>query len=181
LLINSEIGTLGIMSKQATRFQSAITWRNEHCDVLHSNTKDFSSIPYEHIQKVHGVCFCDGKMLVVYHEEWDIWGIPGGSKEEGEEIIRTLGREIREESACRLVSANPVAYQQVLHSDGSSYYALLYHCEVVCEDDFTGDIAGSITKVAWIDPEEYGDYLEDKAFRRVAVQSVLEFRSDKES
>ncbi len=157
-------------------YKSAIRWKDEYCDILHCEVKDFSDIPHECVKKIHGVCFNDGKMLVVYHEKWNVWGIPGGTKEGDESAIKTLEREIYEESACRLVNAHPFAYQEVTHSDGSSYYSLLYHCEVEADGDFEKDIAGSITKISWIQPETYEEYLEEKTFRRVVVQSALDFR-----
>lgn len=156
-------------------YKSVLTWKGERCDVLHCDCVDFSDVPAEHVKKAYGVCFKDEKMLVVYHEQWDIWTIPGGTREDGESAIDTLGREINEESSCRLVTSQPVAYQKVLHSDGSYYYALLYYCEVDIDGNFKGDVAGTITKIAWIKPEDHKKYLEKKPFRRAVIKSALEF------
>jgi len=157
-------------------YKSAINWKGERCDLIHYTALDFSHIPNEQIEKVHGVCFRDGKLLVVYHDGWGIWGIPGGTREENEEVLNTLKREIQEESACTLIHADPIAYQEVKHSDGSSYYALFYHCGVEVDGVFVEDIAGTITKQEWIDPEDYHKYLEEKPFRKIVIESVLAFR-----
>ena len=142
------------MKKDGKLYKSAVTWKDERCDLIHSDVSDFSNIPDNLVKKVHGVCFKDGKMLLVYHSEWNIWGIPGGTREEDETVLKTLEREIQEEAACFLLNAHPVAYQEIKHGDGSVYYALYYHCDVEINGRFEGDIAGTITKQEWIDPEE---------------------------
>ena len=168
---------LNIMEHKET-YKSVVKWKGEPCDVEHYVASDFSHIPNELIEKVHGVCFRNGKMLIVYHDGWGIWGIPGGTREENEEVLNTLKREIQEESACSLVSAHPFAYQEVKHADGTSYYALFYHCEVELEDVFKEDIAGTITKQEWIDPEDYHKYIEEKPFRKIVIESALTFRQN---
>jgi 8-oxo-dGTP diphosphatase len=157
-------------------YKSAVNWKDERCDLIHCNFTDFSHIPNEKIQKVHGVCFRDGKMLVVYHHEWDIWGIPGGTREDGEELLDTLKREIQEETSCLLLDASPIAYQEIKHNDGTSYYALFYHCEIDINGVFKEDVAGAITKQEWIDPEEYDKYIEEKPFRKKVIEDALAFR-----
>jgi ADP-ribose pyrophosphatase YjhB (NUDIX family) len=157
-------------------YKSAVEWKDEYCDVLHFNATDFSHIPNEKIKKVHGVCFKDDKMLVVYHEKWGVWGIPGGTRENDEELLDTLEREIHEESSCLLLNAHPIAYQEIKHSDGSNYYALFYHCEIDTDGSFKEDLAGTITKQEWINPEEYHKYVEEKPFRKKVIEDVLVFR-----
>jgi ADP-ribose pyrophosphatase YjhB (NUDIX family) len=157
-------------------YKSAVTWKGQRCDVVHCSVSDFSHIPHEKIQKVHGVCFRDGKMLVVYHNEWDIWGIPGGTREENEGLLETLTREIQEESSCLVLNADPIAYQEIKHNDGTSYYALFYYCETDIQGVFHEDITGTVTKQEWIDPEEYHKYIEDKPFRKRVIEDALIFR-----
>lgn len=160
-------------------YKSAIKWKGEYCDVVHYTTSDFSHLPDKNIQKIHGVCFSDDKLLVVYHNEWGIWGIPGGTREEDEEILFTLSREIQEETACNLVYSNPIGYQEIKHSDGTNYYALFYYCEVKPDGEFNGDIAGSITAQEWINPEDYHKYIEQKPFRKIIIEDALNFRINK--
>ena len=157
-------------------YKSAVKWKDERCDLIHCNAIDFSHIPNEQIEKVHGVCFRDGKMLLVYHDEWDIWGIPGGTREENEELLDTLKREIQEEASCLLLDAHPIAYQEIKHNDGTSYYALFYHCEIDINGVFEKDVAGTITKQAWINPEDYQKYIEEKPFRKNVIEDALTFR-----
>lgn len=159
-------------------YKSAIKWKGERCDVAHYTASDFSHLPDKQIEKVHGVCFRDGKLLIVYHSGWDIWGIPGGTREENEEVLNTLEREIQEESACSLLRAHPIAYQEIKHSDGTSYYALFYHCDVEVNGIFKEDIAGTITNQEWIDPESYYKYIEEKAFRKTVIENALAFRKN---
>jgi ADP-ribose pyrophosphatase YjhB (NUDIX family) len=161
------------------KYKLAIKWKDERCDVIHYNTSSFSHIPDHLIEKIHGVCFRDGKLLVVYHNEWNMWGIPGGTREKDEAIIETLKREIQEETACFMLSAEPLAYQEVKHSDGSVYYALYYYCNVEINGKFESDIAGTITKQEWINPEDFHNYIEEKPFRHAVIENALSLRKIK--
>src|SRR5574343_431592 len=161
------------MLKNNKIYKNSIKWKNEYCDVLHCETSNFLDIPLDLIEKVHGVCFENGKMLIVYHEGWGIWGIPGGTIEKGETPIQTLEREIKEETACLLIHAKPFAYQEIVHSDGSKYYALFYLCDVENSGEFEGDVAGTITKSELIDPENFRQYIEDKPFRQAVIESAF--------
>lgn len=159
-------------------YKSAIKWKGESCDVAHYVSSDFSHLPDKQIEKVYGVCFRHGKLLVVYHSECDIWGIPGGTREENEEVLTTLKREIQEESACSLVCAYPIAYQEIKHSNGTSYYALFYFCNVEVNGVFEKDVAGTITSQEWIDPENYHKYIEEKPFRKTVIEDALAFQKN---
>ena len=50
------------------------------------------------ITQVYGVCFKEGKVLVIL-EQGKKWNIPGGTPERGETPIQTLLREVDEEAS----------------------------------------------------------------------------------
>ncbi|MFT5179495.1 MAG: ADP-ribose pyrophosphatase YjhB (NUDIX family) [Candidatus Paceibacteria bacterium] len=162
------------MNKKGILFKKVITFKNERCDVKHVNVDDFSNIPDNLIEKSHAVCIHNGKLLVVFHPKWNIWSIPGGSREDGENIIDTLKREVLEETNCIVESWKPISYQKIKASTGDTYYRALYLCEVIPDGDFVEDIAGNITGIKWIDLEEYTDYIEDKPFKLEVLRRGLE-------
>lgn len=51
----------------------------------------------------------NGKLLIVNHSEYDIWSIPGGTRDDGEPIEEILKREIKEETNSEVVNLTPIA------------------------------------------------------------------------
>ena len=97
-------------------FKNAISYKGSRCDVFYINASHFRDIPDESIVKAHAVCFWDEKMLLVNHPEWNIWGIPGGTRDPGESIEQTLVREILEEANCEVLDHEPIGYQKNYYS-----------------------------------------------------------------
>ncbi len=163
-------------------FKKAINSNGERCDVHHVEVDHFNDIPDNLKLKAHAVCLHKGKMLLVNHQKWNIWGIPGGTREPGESIEETLKREILEETNCKVVDSHPVSCQKVVNADGKiHHYGLQYFCNVVPLGDFKEDPAGNIDKIAWIKPADFEEYIENKEFRRLVIRRTLEFLKDHES
>ncbi len=160
-------------------FKDSITHNVRKCDVVYVPADTFTDIPDELILKAHAACFCEGKMLLVNHSEWDIWSIPGGTREHGESIEQTLAREIQEETNCCVVDYRPISYQKVMHPDGGVHYRLQYVCNVVPIGEFESDPAGNVKGVCWIDPERYGGYIEKKEMREVILQRAIAVYRDR--
>ncbi|MDA8611355.1 NUDIX hydrolase [Candidatus Pacebacteria bacterium] len=161
------------MNNKEITFEKAITYKKERCDVVHKNTTDFSEIPDHQIEKAHGVCIHNNKILLVLHPEWNIWSIPGGGRDEGETITETLKREVLEETNCKVLSWQPIAYQKIAASTGDLYYRALYVCDVIPEGDFVKDVAGNITEIKWVGFDEYENYIENKPFKLEVVREAL--------
>lgn len=155
-------------------FKAAITHNGKRCDVTHVDVDNFNDIPNELILKAHAVCICDNKMLLVNHPEWDIWGIPGGSRELGESIEQTLIREIQEETNCEVLEYRPIGYQKIVSSDDEIHYRLQYLCMVKPLGEFEADPAGNINKIIWINPNDFKEYIEKKEFKEVVIQRAIE-------
>lgn len=156
-------------------FEKAITHEKERCDLHHVNTDHFDEIPDELKLKAHAVCLYDGKMLLVNHPEWDIWSIPGGTRDDGESIEETLKREITEETNCRVADFIPIAYQKIISPHGEKcHYRLQYLCNVVPLGEFREDSAGNIDKIAWIEPSSFEEYIENKEFKKMTIRRALE-------
>ena len=160
--------------KNQTLFLKALIHDGELCDVHHTDTDNFKDILDELKIKAHAVCLYNGKILLVNHPEWDIWSIPGGTREKGETIEETLKREIQEETNCKVLDFLPISYQKIVNQDGSKYhYRLQYLCNVVPLDEFEKDPAGNVNKIAWIDPDSFEEYIENKEFRKLIIRSAL--------
>lgn len=171
-----------LLDKDIIVFKGAISNNGERCDVHHVDVDHFDDIPDELKLKAHAVCLYNGKMLLVNHPEWDIWSIPGGTRDAGESIEETLKREIVEETNCEVVDYRPIAYQKVVSPNGETHhYRLQYLCNVVPLGDFKEDPAGNINKIAWIQPSDFEGHIENKEFKRSVIRRALELLKTHES
>lgn len=156
-------------------FKKAVSHNGEECDVCHMDADNFDDIPDELKLKAHAVCLHNGKMLLVNHLDWDIWSIPGGTRDSGESIEETLKREIMEEANCEVINYRPISYQGVIGPSGEiKHYGLQYLCDVVPLGDFKKDPAGNISKIAWINPSDFEGYIENKEFKRSIIRRAIE-------
>lgn len=163
-----------LLEVNPTIFEKAVTHNGERCDVYHFDVDHFDDISDELKLKAHAVCMYNNKMLIVNHPEWDIWSIPGGTRDEGESIEETLKREIQEETNCEVVDFVPIAYQKIVSPDGKKYhYRLQYLCNVTPIGDFEGDVAGNINKISWIEPDKFEEYIENKEFKKMTIRRAL--------
>lgn len=167
-------------SNAVTIFEKALTYEGEVCDVHHIKADHFDEIPDELKFKAHAVCIHDGKMLLVNLSEWNVWSIPGGTREVGESIEETLRRELLEETNCEMLDIRPIAYQKVVSPNGEKrYYRLQYICNVVPLGDFQEDVAGGVNKLAWIEPSDFEAYIENKEFKKVVIRRAIEILKNK--
>jgi len=158
-----------------TTFVKALTHDGERCDLQHIDLDYFDNIPDELKLKAHAVCLYNGKMLLVNHPEWDIWSIPGGTREEKETIEETLKREILEEANCKVVDFRPIACHKIISPDGNKFhYRLQYLCNVIPLGDFEKDTAGNINKITWIEPNKFEDFIENKEFKKLVIRRAME-------
>lgn len=154
-------------------FRDAITQNGSRCDVCYVETDHFGDIPDEQIEKAHAVCICDGKMLLVNHTKWDIWGIPGGTRETGESIEQALAREVLEEANCEVLDFTPISYQKIVDSENEASYRIQYICNVKPLGEFESDPAGNINKIMWVTPLESINHIEKKDFKQAVVERAL--------
>ncbi len=165
-----------------TIFEKAVTHEGERCDLYHIDTDNFNEIDDNLKLKAHAVCIYNGKMLVVNHPEWDIWSIPGGTREEGELIEETLKREIMEETNSKILDFRPISYQKIISPDGNKYhYRLQYLCNIEPLGEFQGDTGGNINKITWIEPKKFEEYIENKEFKKMIVRRALEIIKNNEN
>ena len=127
----------------------------------YEDADSFEHLPYGKCTQVYGVCFYEDKMVIVHHGEKKHWGLVGDTIEIGETFEETLIREIKEESNMEVLDFLPVGYQKVINIKDNSYiYQLRYVCVVKPYGPFVSDPAGSITKIALINPSDYKKYFD---------------------
>ncbi len=139
------------------------------------DANSFVELDVAFCKQSYGICFCDGKLVIVFGffggKERE-WGFPGGRIEPGETYEDALKREIREESNMEVLSFVPLGYQKGSRSgQGVFSYQLRYVCKVRPYGDFIADPAGGvITAVKLIDPVNYEKYLSN--WGKIGVRSV---------
>lgn len=69
-----------------------------------------------------------GQWIFCRHRERSTWEVPGGHREEGEEILQTARRELYEETGAEDFTLRPVCVYAVCQKDKS--YGALYAAEV---------------------------------------------------
>ncbi len=155
-------------------FPQAVTHNGQRCDVVHVDTDSFADLDDTLIEKAHAVCMHENKLLLVSHPEWNIWSIPGGTRESGETIDETLRREIQEETNCSVISSVPISYEKIIDNEGNFHYRVQYFCQVVPMGAFESDVAGNINKIDWVDPFKFEEYIEKKEFKKATLQRVID-------
>ncbi len=161
-----------------TTLTGKVTYNKEKCDIWYTHADDFSQLPDASIQKAHAVCFYNGKVLLVHHPEWNIWGLPRGTRDTGETIEQTLIREIQEETNCTVQKMIPISYQKVTTPMQEVHYRVQYLCSVEPLGTFTQDPAGNINKIHWIEPQEVKNLIEQREIQQDLVARALAVAKD---
>ncbi len=159
-------------------FKSALSYRGQRCDVTYFPTKTFDDIPDNLIIKIHAVCFWNKKLLLVKHSEWNIFGIPGGTREKEEKIIETLQREVQEETNCSVLDYRPLSYQKIVTANQDIHYRAQYICNVMPLGEFESDPAGSVNKIIWVNPNDFEKYVEKNEMRQAIFRRALSVYKD---
>ena len=130
----------------------------------YTDADGFEGLEKEHIKQSYGICFCEGKLVIVFGyfgSQKREWGFPGGRIEKGETYEQALKREIQEESNMEVLAYLPVGYQKGSKVGHGFSYQLRYVCLVRPFGEFVEDPAGGvITEVKLIDPADYKKYLD---------------------
>lgn len=107
--------------------------------------------------RVRAVIRKDGKMLLVQHVGHTTWCLPGGGIDAGENVIKALKREIREELGVDAQIGNLLTVHQFKHQD--VWQGPEFFFEVLNVDDFNAlDVtttthgATEIARVEFRDP-----------------------------
>lgn len=143
--------------------------------VTYEDADSFDHLLNKKVTQTYGVCFVDGKIVIVYSSKGGHWVLPGGSIEKGETYEQCLKREIKEESNMEVVSFMPIGYQEV-HFEGKIFNQLRYVCIVKPYGEFISDPDGSITEIKLIDPKDYKQYFDWGEIGERIMQRALELK-----
>lgn len=155
-------------------FENVFAHSDQRYDITQVDVNSFTDVPDDLVKKAHAVCIWNHKMLLVHHPQWDIYGLPGGTREACETIEQSLGREILEETNCQVTRFQPLCYHKVVGANGDVHYRLNYICEVHPIGEFKSDPAGNIDRIVWIAPQDYTQYIEKKPFKLAVLQRAIE-------
>lgn len=94
-------------------------------------------------KQVYAIGDVDGLVPIVHYED-DHDNLPGGKSEPGETIEQTLIREMDEEIKMKVISWEPLGYQEWIESGKCAVNALRVYVKLAREEEFTNDPGGSV-------------------------------------
>lgn len=90
---------------------------------------------------------CQDKYVFCKHRERDTWEIPGGHREDGEEIVETAKRELYEETGALDFDLEPICAYSVMAHDrpgAEESYGMLFLAHIA---RFEGELHSEIEKI----------------------------------
>lgn len=96
-----------------------------------------------------------GRMLLVRKRGTTTFMKPGGKRDDGEDDLTTLARELDEELGCRLVSAELLGHFSASAANEAGFTVRSATYLALVEGDI--DARAEIEELAWIDPAAPGD------------------------
>lgn len=97
--------------------------------MMEVNFHELNSIKDEKIMFAVIMARYNDKWIFVKHKDRETWEIPGGHREENEDIMFTARRELFEEIGAETYSIVPVCIYSV-NKDGSESFGQLFYAEV---------------------------------------------------
>lgn len=95
---------------------------------------------------------------VMYSEKFNLYSLPGGGVEDGEEVIMAIQREIWEETGCSIASMQPLGYveENRAHCDYTQidYYFVMETNDLDLKPHLTENEANNKTTVIWLNADE---------------------------
>lgn len=127
-------------------------------DIIYYEDKDPNQdLDGKMLTGVHGFCFCDGKLVVVYAENKKYWTPPGGAIEPGETYEQAVIREVQEETNMKVLHQELIGFQDIYEPSRTIRQTRSF-CIVEPYGDFVSDPDEDITEVKLIDPKDFKQY-----------------------
>ncbi|MFA6405446.1 MAG: NUDIX hydrolase [Candidatus Paceibacterota bacterium] len=122
---------------------------------------------------VHGFCFYNGKLVIVYAENKKYWTPPGGAIEPGETYEQAVIREVLEETNMKVLHQELIGYQDIYEPNRTIRQTRSF-CIVEPYGEFTGDPDGDITEIKLIDPKDLKQYIDWKEIGDRILERAVE-------
>jgi 8-oxo-dGTP pyrophosphatase MutT (NUDIX family) len=124
-----------------------------------------------------------GRVLLQKRTDFGLWGLPGGTPEEGDDMLSTIIRETLEETGLVVTDVRPFgfasdpAYETITYPDGDrcQYFSMMYYARH--EGGVPRVADPESMAVAWIAPHELPDMLPNM---RRSVEAYLRFKASGE-
>lgn len=129
------------------------------------------------LQAVHGLCFCEDKLVIVYAENKGYWTFPGGGIESGETYEEAVIREVKEESNMKVLNQNIIGYQDIFEPDRIIRQTRSF-CIVEPYGEFITDPDGDITEIKLIDPKDLKLYIDWKEVGDRILKKAVEMLAE---
>ena len=115
----------------------------------------------------------NGKWVMCKHKERDTYEVPGGHREEGEDILDTAKRELQEETGAIKFDLEPLCAYSVtgktnVNEIGEESFGLLCFAEIM---EFSGKLESEIEKVELMD-----DLPENWTYPLIQPKLIVEYK-----
>jgi 8-oxo-dGTP diphosphatase len=121
-----------------------------------------------------------GQVLLQHRADFGIWGIPGGSAEEGETISEVIVREVWEETGLQLLSLSPFGYAsdpafefiEFPNGDVAHFHVVNFYSR-----EFSGELTlnNESYDLQWFYPSELPVMLPNM---KNSIENYLQFKED---
>jgi ADP-ribose pyrophosphatase YjhB (NUDIX family) len=147
-------------------------------DIIYYEDKDPNQdLEGKILSGVHGFCFCNGKLVIVYAENKKYWTPPGGAIEPGETYEEATIREVKEESNMKVLHQELIGFQDIYEPDRTIRQTRSF-CIVEPYGDFIFDPDGDITEIKLIDQKDFKQYIDWKKIGDRIMERALEMLSE---
>ena len=126
---------------------------------VYRETDPLQDLEGKTLHSVHGFCFCQGKLVVIFDGEKGRWAVPGGGIEQGETVEEAVTREVAEETNMRVLHQEYIGYQDLTSPKGTIRQTRSF-CIVEPIGEFEKDPGGEVTEIKLVDPATYKDYFD---------------------
>jgi 8-oxo-dGTP pyrophosphatase MutT (NUDIX family) len=115
--------------------------------------REIPDLPWRQVYAIGDV---DGLVPIVHYDD-DHDNLPGGTTEPGESVEQTLIRELDEEIKMKVISWEPLGYQEWIEPDGNSNLSLRVYATLFKKEEFTNDPGGPVIGHSLIELDELND------------------------
>lgn len=141
-----QMGSLGLQMGFSGYYLPICTWRGNMVEVRFYDTVNDELLKFAVI-----ISQSNGKWVFCKHKERDTYEVPGGHREDGEDILETAKRELYEETGAITFDITPICIYSVTapdNFDGMETFGKLFFSDI---HTFEKELHSEIEKIAIMD------------------------------